>query len=168
MNTQATISRRANEFSASGQTYDETAKAATAPAILVISNGSQQYGQEPATVGELLELLKKEPLDPTFEEYGNFADNCPISCKTDKPMLPAGWWSFWGNFYNVSHVFKIVTNDTEAIRDLRQAILANQSSPGYKQAKQAQALRAEGMREQAAYQRRKRFAAGRSLPASQS
>ncbi len=156
MNTQATISRRANEFTASGQTYDETAHAAKSPQILVVSNGSQWNGGEPATVGELLELLKKEPLDPTFEDYGNFADNCPISCKTDKPMLPAGWWSFWGNFHNVSHVFKIVTNDAEAIHDLRQAILANQASPGYKQARLA------------IQQRSKQFAAGQSLQASQS
>ncbi|TXH13688.1 MAG: hypothetical protein E6R03_10875 [Hyphomicrobiaceae bacterium] len=100
--------------------------------------------------------MKVEPLDPTFEDYGNFADDCPIAYKTGKPLLPAGWWSFWGNFYKVSHVFKIVTNDAEAIRELRQAILANQASPGYKQAREAIQKRA------------KQFAAGQSLPASQS
>jgi hypothetical protein len=156
MNTQATISRRANELPASGQTYDETAHAAKSPQILVVSNGSQPNGGEPATVGELLELLKEHPLDPMFEDYGNFANDCPISYKTDKPLLPAGWWSFWGNFQTISHVFKIVTNDAQAIQDLRQAILANQASPGYKQAREA------------IQKRTKLFAAGRSLPASKS
>ena len=157
MNTQATFPRQQNEITASGQTYDEQAHAATVPQILVVSNGHQWYGGEPAALAELLELLKAEPLDPTFEFYGNFVDHGPISYKTGKPLLPAGWVSFWGNFQTVSHVFKIVTNDAQAIKDLTDAILANQASAGYIKAREA-----------IQQKRKKQFAGGQSLQASKS
>ena len=87
------------------------------------SNGPRWAGQAPASVDELLDVLARETLDPRFEKYGNFI-------LRDEPPL-----RFWGNFFNVSHVFSIDTDDPALIDRLTSAIRANQQRPDYQAAR---------------------------------
>lgn len=84
----------------------------------IISNGSHWAGEDPDSVEQLLAVLAKEPLDPTFERYGNF-------CFEDH---------VWGNFHAVSHVFNIYGTPDE-LAPLVKAIRANQATKAYRQAK---------------------------------
>jgi len=74
----------------------------------------------------LKELLKKEPLDRTFERYGNFV------MSTDAPAYRGrGYTMIWGNFKNVSAVFDIVTNSKKIIKELTALIRKNQQREDY-------------------------------------
>jgi len=95
----------------------------------VVSNGSKWAGEEPDTVADLLDVLKREPLDPTFERYGNFRL---------ASALPGGR-RFWGNFFRVSHVFDIDTNDPETVRAIHCAIIRNKRSDAYRAARKVAA-----------------------------
>lgn len=104
--------------------------------ILVInSNGSKWYGQQPDTIEDLLNVLENHPLDPMFEEYGNFISEYKPLKITDENKHLLGCVSFFGNFLTLSHVFNIVTNDEEVINKLATAIRNNQQRRGYKEAK---------------------------------
>lgn len=100
--------------------------------------GSKFAGSEPNTVEQLLQVLLEEPLNPKFEEYGNF-------------VLDAGDGiaHVWGNFFNYSHVFSIKGTPDE-VRPLVEAIRANQKTQAYRDAKQCirdyDAQRAEAAR----------------------
>ena len=67
-----------------------------------------------------MEILANQPLDSTFERFGNF-------------VLPeeGGITQFWGNFRHLSHVFSICTDDAALIATLTAAIRANQQRPDY-------------------------------------
>lgn len=127
------VNRRPNEVTT--KDYPEDASKAIGPTILIVSNGSRWAGEEPADLNTLLDCLACSPLDPRFEDYGNFIDECPISCKTEQPLLPVGWQSFGGNFYEYSHCFQLTTNDPQAIAELTAAIRKNQATKGYADAK---------------------------------
>lgn len=95
------------------------------------SNGSKWAGQEPDSIATLLEVLASTPLDPTFEKYGDFAYNAETHDGTVR---------FFGNFYLVSHVFRIDSNDPEVCDALFAAIRANKATDEYKQAKRERAI----------------------------
>lgn len=108
---------------------------------LINANGSKWAGDEPDEIEVLLKRLASEPLDPTFEAYGNFITKNPQGCvyvgrgqyfETGRlyPEHP-GTCSFFGNFLNVSAVFDIHTNDEALIAKLEQAIRANQRRADY-------------------------------------
>ena len=88
--------------------------------IQIISNGSRWYGDEPASIAELIQVLADHPLDPTFECNGsgfvNDESGDSLRC--------------FGNFHNHSHVFNIRGNRSE-LSDLVAAIAANIASPAY-------------------------------------
>lgn len=86
------------------------------------SNGSKWAGQEPDSIETLLEVLKREPLDRSFEAYGNFA--------YANESLP-GTTRFFGNFLHISHVFSIDSNDPAVVKPLRAAIRANKKREDY-------------------------------------
>lgn len=86
----------------------------------ITSNGSKWAGQAPDPVSVLIEVLAREPLDRTFEKYGNFAIN-----------EGNGIVRFFGNFLTVSHVFNIRTDDPELVATLIAAIKANKRMPAY-------------------------------------
>lgn len=88
-------------------------------------NGSKFAGEEPDSVDELLRVLAEHTLDPTFEKYGNFAEN-----QADGVVL------FWGNFYDLSHGFSVETDERELIERLTGAIRANQETAAYKEARE--------------------------------
>jgi hypothetical protein len=135
--------------------WDEVQAIQHEPFIYIMGNGSKWAGQEEDDVSELLRMLAAHPLDPTFEEYGNFiaVDPCqgvrnPKHCGwggdtdgepqwIDGPRLYAcdGVHSYFGNFYTYSHGFNIDTNDPETIAQLNAAIRANQATEAYAQAK---------------------------------
>lgn len=80
----------------------------------------------------LLELLRTEPLDPTFEKYGNFVSPDTIETCTH----------FFGNFANYSFVFNFRWKTSEPIcQNLIAAIRENQKRPDYAEAKRKNAER---------------------------
>ena len=56
---------------------------------------------------------------------------------TEQTTRTPGMHRFFGNFWHVSAVFNIDTNDRELIDQLTAAIRANQQTPAYQAAKQA-------------------------------
>jgi hypothetical protein len=119
--------------------------------IVINSNGSKGSGDTPDQIAALLDRLAGEPLNPTLEAYGNFvmparaaapaigddgkvvyADLGPIYSEAPNAIR------FTGNFYRVSAVFGIDTDEPELIEKLTAAIRANQATPAYKAAKRAQ------------------------------
>lgn len=120
--------------------------------VLIISNGSKWGGEDPDPIGALLGRLETHTLDPSFEEYGNFAsvahgaihhrgyddngewterweDTGPIYA--DAPYAV----NFFGNFFDLSGGFNIVTDDPEIVETLLAAIRTNQATPAYQRAK---------------------------------
>lgn len=103
---------------------------------IIKSNGSHWAGEDQDTISELLEVLSREPLDSTFERYGNFIYWLGGSNGFENPKSRAnaklqGMFNIWGNFRHVSHVFNIETNDRELIRSLGRAICANKRRGDY-------------------------------------
>lgn len=86
----------------------------------ILSNGSKWAGQSPDPIEALLARLESETLDPRFEHYGGFVDT-----------LDDGRTTFFGNFGTYSHVFNIITDDEDVVRELTAAIRANQQTQAY-------------------------------------
>jgi glutamate synthase domain-containing protein 2 len=95
-------------------------------------NGSKWYGQQPDTIEVLLDVLGREPLDPTFESYGNFVNHNPVFLHKEAKEKYKGCTTISGNFMEYSHVFSIITDDAELIEKLETAIRKNQATPEYK------------------------------------
>lgn len=125
----------------------EVRAAQSGPFIFINSNGSGRIGD----IAELLDALNSTALDPRFEQYGNFitANPCIGVHNPDyREVEGAEQWIdgprifdvdgvvyFHGNFYGLSHVFSIYTNDADTIQKLTDAIRANQQSGDYLAAK---------------------------------
>ena len=90
------------------------------------SNGSRWGGTVCLDLSALHLALTTHTLDPTFEDVGNFVRKDGRS----------GSWQIWGNFFDVSHVFRITTTDAEVANRLRVLIRANQRTPAYLAAKE--------------------------------
>ena len=99
-----------------------------ADTVEISSNGSKWLGQEPDTVEQLIEVLRTETLDPTFEDHGYFAEK-------DGP----GRVRIFGNFLTCSHVFNI-RGPRKALAGLIRAIKKNTSSVRYSQAMMGRAV----------------------------
>lgn len=120
--------------------------------IVIENNGSKSAGESPDSIDQLLERLAAAPLDPTFEDYGNFVmpargsrhvrgyddngtyvdyyeDLGPIYPEAPDAVM------FWGNFFAISARFGIYTDEAELIDRLTAAIRANQQRPDYLEAK---------------------------------
>jgi len=120
--------------------------------ICIESNGSKFAGDPPDPLSMLFARLEQYPLDPTWEDLGGFAclahgaipyrgydergnrvtyyqDTGPIY--KDAPYAVA----ISGSFYTLSAVFSIVTDDSEVVEALLEAIRANQQSPAYQKAR---------------------------------
>lgn len=81
-------------------------------------------GSESRQIAALFTALAEHPLDPAFEEIGDFADE---------------EGRFFGDFFDVAGAFSIDTIDTALIERLTAAIRANQTTPAYEAAKAEQA-----------------------------
>lgn len=75
----------------------------------IISNGSKWSGQNTDSIEELLNVLDRYSLDPSFEDYGNFVNNNPTWVKAEAKEMYKGCTKFFGNFSTYSHVFNIIT-----------------------------------------------------------
>jgi hypothetical protein len=98
------------------------------------SNGSKWAGEAPDTLEVLLDVLKTETLDPTFEQYGGFFYRLPGDERYD------GEYHAFGNFLTVSHVFSIY-GTLEELRPLAQALKLARSKPEYLKEKAARERR---------------------------
>ncbi|MCR4307490.1 MAG: hypothetical protein NUV80_02940 [Candidatus Berkelbacteria bacterium] len=124
--------------------WDEVLAVQHEPLVYIVSNGSKWAGESPDDVANLLQVLTETPLDPSFENYGNFI--CPDPCEgvrdngkwvDGKRLFDVSMTHFHGNFFTLSHVFSIYTNDPETIQALTKAIKENQATKAYKEAKTA-------------------------------
>ena len=94
----------------------------------------------------LLSLLQEHPLDPMFEDYGNFMVPCRASCKgefdgdtCEYTYLDLGpvyedapnAVRFHGNFLDVWHPFSLDTDDPQLIAVLLDTIRKNQLRSDY-------------------------------------
>lgn len=86
--------------------------------------------RQPDSIEALFARLETDPLDRTFEAYGNFIIADPVNMRGE-PMLPAGGVSFFGNFHTYSHVFNIDATDADLIARLTTAIRKNQQRADY-------------------------------------
>lgn len=98
------------------------------------SNGSHWVGEEPDSLETLLDVLKKQTLDPSFEEYGRFFYQCG----------PNEFHAF-GNFLGYSHVFNIF-GTLEEMLPLARALREARKRPEYLRA-WAQMYRGEPRKE---------------------
>jgi hypothetical protein len=79
-------------------------------------------------IEDLLAVMEREPLDPSFEPYGNFII-------TIDRVLDDGEVQFFGDFANIGHAFDIRTKDAALITRLTKAIRANQRTAAYRKAR---------------------------------
>ena len=87
-------------------------------------------------IGEFVEKLKKYTLDPCFEQNGNFMKKNPKFPKNPEMTKKyKGWYSLFGNFFDYSNAFSIMTNDEKLAKKLRRLIRKNQRSEKYVNAK---------------------------------
>lgn len=87
--------------------------------VLVVSNGSGQV----LDLDALFEALAAHTLDPKFRRYGNL--------RLEDERRP-GVMQFWGNFWDISHVFSVFcVAGCETARRLDAAIEANLATPAY-------------------------------------
>ena len=86
------------------------------------------------TLEGLFELLAVQPLNRSFESYGDYLES-PVWLKPSEvdwaPDGSDGEVSFEGNFYEYSRTFSITTNDPALIERFRVALEANRAMPGF-------------------------------------
>ena len=103
---------------------------------IIHSNGSKWIGESLDSIDQLIEVLASHTLDPKFEQYGCFVqtDN-EISWPDGSPdhWTPA-MYQFFGNFLELSHVFRIDSDDPDVKRRLCAAIHDNRQTDAYKAA----------------------------------
>lgn len=122
--------------------------------LIINYNGSKWHGDAPDAVSTLLERLSAHALDPDFERFGNFVmparkerggyEGTKLITIDLGPMYPDAPTAlrFWGNFYEVSGVFSIDTDEPGVIHNLTTAIRLNQSTDAYAAAKAERAVQA--------------------------
>lgn len=97
----------------------------------IISNGSKWAGESPDPIEALFQRLQEHALDPRFEACGDFLFN-----DEEKGFVHA-----WGNFYELSAVFDVRTNDPAIVRRLGELIRVNKETQAYRDARRAMLAR---------------------------
>lgn len=87
------------------------------------------------TKENILEDLEQYTLDPVFEKYGNFVYQ-PTWDEKENEEKYKGMTVIFGNFLEVSHAFRVLTDDEKLITELEESIRKNQESEKYKEAKE--------------------------------
>ena len=93
----------------------------------IIEIGTNEFGRE-ITIRELIKTLENNPLDPAFEQSGNFI--FPYQPVRDAKRY-AGCKAFFGDFAMISCRFFIVTDEKVLIQELIKAIKENQERIDY-------------------------------------
>ena len=108
---------------------------------IIYSNGSKWLGEEPDTIDKLISVLKTNTIAFRFFEpyqgYENKTDKIPTSLNRTpidnseeiQKIHGKNMFLFFGNFEEISHVFRIASCDSEIINKLSKAIKENK---GYK------------------------------------
>ena len=101
---------------------------------IIHSNGSKWAGESPDSIEKLIDILSKHTIEERFfhcfsrneKEGKKWYQLCPIdkSVNGNKTI-------FFGNFEDLSHVFRIETNDPKIIKPLTRAIKANKGWEKY-------------------------------------
>jgi len=97
---------------------------------IIYSNGSKWNGQDPDSIDKLIEILSSHIIEESFftsyrsnpyesEKPAEYANLCPIKKNEEGNTI------FFGNFEELSHVFRIETNDQDVINKLSTAIKNN-------------------------------------------
>jgi len=89
----------------------------------------------PDSVERILLDMEAHTLDPTFEDFGDFVDRSPEWEAKDTAKKYAGCTVIWGNFYDYSGVFEVITDDQTLIGRFTDAVARNKLKPEYKAAK---------------------------------
>ena len=89
----------------------------------------------PDTIENIMDDLEHYTLDPRFEEYGNFVNRNPQWINEEIKEKYNGCVVVFGNFYTLSHAFRLITDDIFIINMLQSAIDNNKQTEAYKQAK---------------------------------
>jgi hypothetical protein len=125
---------------------------------IIQSNGSRWAGEDLATLDDLAKCLTEHTLDPTFEKYGDFINQIRpgdwIRGRRPEGVDPECTFQMFGNFFDVSHVFNIITDDPAVVARFRPLIDANKATPAYKQAKKERAEQARYWRKREREQRK--------------
>lgn len=87
------------------------------------------------SVERILRDMLEHTLDPTFEYYGGFVDRNPEWDNPTAAKQYAGCTVIWGNFWDYSGAFNIVTDDQSIIDRLTEAVKSNKRRPEYAAAK---------------------------------
>ena len=88
------------------------------------------YGAK--NIDDFIEKLQKYTLDPQFEQYGNFIKKNPKFPRNPEITEKyKGWYSLFGNFFDYSNAFSILTDDEKLAKKLRRLIRKNQKSEKY-------------------------------------
>ena len=88
-------------------------------------------GDASNTIADLLVFLQQHPLNPMFEDYGNF---CYKLDREDAKRIGC-LWHFFGNFYTHSYGFDICADTKADTLKLCCAIRENQRREDYKAAR---------------------------------
>ena len=103
----------------------------------IISNGSRGPGEEVGSIAELCDVLKSTPLDPCYENTGDFVNRNPKFIHKEAAEKYKGCAQIFGNFLAVSHPVNIITDDSELIDRLEVLVRENQASKEYVEVKKS-------------------------------
>jgi hypothetical protein len=98
---------------------------------IIHSNGSKWIGQQPDSIEQLIDVLGKHTLDRTFEAYGDFTQRGARNGRGEPVDGINQAVCFFGNFIDLSHVFRITTDEQDVIERLSAAIADNKKRPEY-------------------------------------
>lgn len=98
---------------------------------IVLSNGHLRTETIEAAIDVLIEILRDHPLNRLFEKYGNFVERDARNLRGEWLEGVENAVSFFGNFFDRSHVFSIVSNDAHHVERLCAAIAANRQRADY-------------------------------------
>lgn len=104
--------------------------------IKVVSYGlvNHEDRDHSLVISHLLETLANHPLDRSFQNYGNFcyALDGPDGFEDEQARLAArGMFCFFGNFFDLSNVFCIHSDEPDVIRTISVAIFLNKQRLDY-------------------------------------
>lgn len=91
--------------------------------IRVISNASTMIHNSSDPLDNLIQLLGTHMLCPMHEEF-----HCYKASRSN------GLWHFSGNFDNLSHAFRLVTDEKDVIEKIEHLAAMNMLRPDYQQA----------------------------------
>ena len=98
---------------------------------IVLSNGHLRTETADAAIDALIEILRDHPLNRLFEKYGDFVERDARNLRGEWLEGVENAVSFFGNFFDRSHIFSIVSNDPDHVDRLCAAIAAKRQRADY-------------------------------------